>query len=76
MRFERPTDHYDEGIVAIDEQICALIKKRKDISNNNPGYPPFELLAKWAKQFELYEDLLKSVFGNLRNEQMYRPRVE
>lgn len=76
MRFERPTDHYDASVVAIDEQICALIKQRKDISKNNPGYPPFELIAKWAQRFDLYEDFLKSVFSNLRNEEIHRPRVE
>ena len=76
MKFERPTDHYDEGIVAVDEQICALLKQRKEISNNNPGYPPFELIAKWAQRFDLYEDFLKSLFGNLRSEEIYRPHVE
>lgn len=76
MKFERPTDHYDAGIVTIDEQICALIKQRKGISNNNPGYPPFELIAKWAQQFNLSEDHLKSLFGNLRNEEIYRRRIE
>lgn len=25
MPFERPTDHYDERILSIDEQICALL---------------------------------------------------
>lgn len=76
MPFERPTDHYDENVVAIDEQICALIKQRKDVSNHNPGYPPFELISKWAQRFNLYEDFLKSLFGNLRNEEIYRPCTE
>lgn len=76
MPFERPTDHYDAGIADIDEQICALIKQRKNISNNNPGYPPFELISDWAEKYSLYEEFLKSLFGNLRNEEHYRPRVE
>ncbi|WP_156410953.1 hypothetical protein [Paenibacillus sp. Soil787] len=63
MPFERPTDHYDKRISNIDEQICDLIRQRKDISDNNPGFPPFEYISNWATTFELYEDFLKAVFG-------------
>lgn len=76
MPFRRPTDHYDERIIKIDEQICELIRKRKDISNNNPGYPPFEYISKWAEEFNLYENQLKSVFGSLWNEAPYKPVVK
>lgn len=44
--FNRPTTHYDEKIYEIDKEICELIKKRKDISNNNPGYPPLKYISK------------------------------
>ncbi len=30
MPFIRPTEHYDQQIIDIDEQIYALIKQRKD----------------------------------------------
>ncbi|NWQ40672.1 hypothetical protein MLOOGBEN_08165 [Bacillus sp. EB106-08-02-XG196] len=76
MPFERPTEHYDEKIFPIDEQICALLKQRKDISNNNPGFPPPEYISEWAKKYGLYEDLLNSVFGTLRMEDEFKPRVE
>ncbi|MBA2937195.1 hypothetical protein HZF08_02670 [Paenibacillus sp. CGMCC 1.16610] len=76
MSFERPTEHYDERIFPIDEQICELLKQRKEISNNNPGYPQFEYIEKWAISFNLYEDFLKSVFYVLRNEEKYQPTVE
>ena len=46
--FNRPTTHYDEKIYEIDKEICELIKKRKDISNNNPSYPPLKYISKWA----------------------------
>ncbi len=75
-RFERPTDHYDERISSIDEQICALFKQRKEISNNNPGFPPLETIASLAEKHELYEDLLIHVFETLRNDEHLRPRVE
>ncbi|NOU86292.1 hypothetical protein GC102_10970 [Paenibacillus sp. LMG 31460] len=76
MPFERPTEHYDERIFNIDEQICSLLKQRKEISGNNPGFPPFEYISKWASAFELYEDFLKAVFGSLRSEEHFKPMVE
>ncbi|WP_342352009.1 hypothetical protein [Neobacillus soli] len=76
LPFERPTEHYDDRVFSIDEQICVLLKKRKEVSNNNPGFPPPEYITKWAGQFELYEDLLNSVFGTLRMEDEFKPRVE
>lgn len=76
MPFERPTDHYDERIFHIDEQICELLQRPKAISDNNPGYPPFEYIENWANSFGLYEDYLKAIFGTLRSEEHYKPMVE
>lgn len=76
MPFERPVEHYDERIYNIDEQICELLKLRKQLSNNNPGFPPFEYISKWAETFELYEDFLKAVFGTFSSEEHFKPMVE
>ena len=76
MPFERPTQHYDERIKIIDEQLCELIKQRKEISENNPGFPPLEYISNWANEFQLYEDLLKSLFGILWNQEQFRPFIE
>lgn len=76
MPFKRPTDHYDERISDIDEKICKLIKQRKEVSDNNPGFPPFEYISNWAKEFDLCEDMLKSVFSSLWNEEQFRAMVE
>lgn len=76
VSFRRPTNHYEERIKQIDEKICGLIKQRKEISNNNPGYPPFEYISNWAEKFDLYEDLLKSIFSSLWNDKLYKPLVE
>lgn len=76
MPYNRPTDHYDEKIKHIDEKICELIKQRKEISSNNPGYPPFEYICDWAEKFNLYEELLKAIFGTLWNEKVFKPSVE
>lgn len=76
MPSKRPTTYYDERIKQIDEKICELIKQRKEISNNNPGYPPFEYVTNWAEKFDLYDELLKSIFNSLWNEKMFKPLVE
>ncbi len=74
--FRRPTNHYDERAKQIDEKICGLIQERKEISDNNPGYPPLEYIAEWAEKFNLYEDFLKSIFGSMWNEKIYKPSVK
>lgn len=76
MSFERPTDHYDERILTIDEQICALLKRRKELSNNDPGFPPLEYISNWADKFDLQEEFLQLLFGVIRNDEDYRPFIE
>lgn len=46
MPFEPPTEYYDKRIENIDEQICELINQRKDLSNNNPGFPTNRLMLR------------------------------
>jgi hypothetical protein len=76
MPFEPPTEHYDEHIGVIDEQICNLIKRRKELSNNNPGFPTKQLIADWSIKYNFYEDFLNSVFAHFLNEDIYKPVVE
>ncbi|WP_042460157.1 hypothetical protein [Neobacillus dielmonensis] len=76
LRFERPTDYYDNRLFPIDDEICALLKKRREVSNHNPGFPPADSLAEWSAKYGLYEDLLNSLFGLLRNEEIFKTRVE
>ena len=76
MSFEPPTDHYDERIVMIDEQICQLINQRKELSNNNPGFPPKQYIADWSKKYHFYESFLDSVFANFFYEEVHKPVVE
>ncbi|MFY0518584.1 hypothetical protein [Lysinibacillus sp. UGB7] len=71
-----PTDHYDEQLLTIDEQICALIQQRRNLSNNNPGLPPDEAMSIWAKKYGFYEAYLASLFYMMRTENHYKPRVE
>ncbi|MEK4046986.1 hypothetical protein NSU18_25585 [Paenibacillus sp. FSL H8-0048] len=76
MPFVRPTEHYDERIIDMDKQICSLIKKRKEVSDNNPGFPPLEYISKWSEEHGLYEGFLMSIFGSLMNEKEFKPMIE
>jgi hypothetical protein len=76
MPFERPTEHYDERLIQIDEQIVSLLKQRKEISNNNPGLPTKEILSSWATKYEFYEDFLTQLFGAMKYENLFKPRIE
>ncbi|MBM7568898.1 hypothetical protein [Paenibacillus sacheonensis] len=75
MPFERPAEHYDERIYPIDERICELLGQRKDIARDDPGYPPFAYIAKWAEEHGLFEDYLKAVFGVLGTERHFKPQA-
>lgn len=71
----RNSVNYDPRLEVIDEKICALIQKRKSISEGRPGIPSEELLQQWSRKYGIYKDLLDSIFSNLRNEEEFRPRV-
>lgn len=76
LPYERPTEHYDERIIELDEQICSLIQQRKEASDNNPGFPPLERIAEWSSRFGLYEEFLRSMFAAMLNEENFRPIVK
>lgn len=76
MPFERPTEYYDEKLLPIDEELCSLLQQRKQVSHNNPGYPKLQDIAKWAEKYDVYEDLLRSIFGVLENEEAFKPQIE
>lgn len=74
--FERPTNHYEEHLFLIDEQICALLKQRKDVSNDNPGFPSEDVISNWAIKYDLYEDYLSSFFETMKMEDLFKSRIE
>ena len=45
MPFRPPTDYYCELLSPIDEEICALLAKRKEISQDNPGFPQLDSIT-------------------------------
>ncbi len=75
-RIPRPTDHYDEQLLQVDEQICALLKQRKVLSNNKPGLPPNDVLSNWAGKYDLYEEFLLHFFETMRHEHLFKSRIE
>lgn len=76
IQFEPPTDHYDERIAETDEQICKLIKQRKELSDNNPGFPNREYITDWAKKYDFNENFLNYIFVDFLNEDLHKPVIE
>ncbi|MFS0780595.1 hypothetical protein [Bacillus sp. 1P06AnD] len=66
---------YDEELIPIDRQICALIKKRNDLSPQS-GFPPDSLLMEWIREFGFHEDFIRSVFSTLRLSEFFKPKIE
>ncbi|VYU37596.1 hypothetical protein [Clostridium tertium] len=76
MKFTPPTNYYNEEIKEIDEKICELINKRKIVSENKPGFPKLEYISKWAEKYNIYNDLLTSLFGSLYYEDKFKSLIE
>lgn len=76
MSFRPPTDYYCEELAPIDEQICGLLAKRKELSNNNPGFPKLDRISAWSHQYELDEDWLRRIFAYLYGEHHFVPQIE
>ncbi len=53
MPFHPPTDYYCKELAPLDEEICSLLAKRKELSNQNPGFPDPDLIARWSQAFGL-----------------------
>lgn len=53
-----------------------FVKQRKDISDNNPGFPTDDVISNWALKYDLYEDYLRSLFGSMRMDDFFKPRIE
>lgn len=69
------SDYYDQKLLPLDDQLCELLKQRKELSNNNPGVPPIESISNWAEKYGVYEDLLNSLFGLLRMRKSFGHRL-
>ena len=75
-KFIPPTDYYDERVSPIDEEICRLIRQRKEQAAGSPGFPSSRYTTEWAENYGFYPDFLNSIFAHLLNEEVYRPVVE
>lgn len=73
---ETDSMYYDEHLSEIDERICRLIRERRKLCGGNPGKPGRSILQKWSKKYDIYESLLDVLFGELQDEEVFRPRVE
>ncbi|MRX74344.1 hypothetical protein GJU40_19685 [Bacillus lacus] len=76
MPFEPPTEFYDERLSKVDEQICSLLKQRRDISNNTPGFPSDAAISNWALKYDLYEEFLNALFRAIRMYDFFKIPIE
>lgn len=71
MSYGYTTDYYCESLAVIDEQICELLAKRKELSNDNPGLPGLELTSTWCKQYGLNEEKIRNIFASMSSERSF-----
>lgn len=76
MQFRAPTEYYCETLVPIDERICAMLEKRKEVSQNNPGFPHLNMISSWCHKYGLKEELMRSIFASLYYEHRFIPHIE
>jgi hypothetical protein len=71
-----PADYYDESIKDIYIEILKLLSERKQLTQNNPGFPHQSLLSTWAKDLQFEEAFLHSLFSTLFYEDEHKPIIE
>ncbi|MFB4212369.1 hypothetical protein ACE1TH_10730 [Shouchella sp. JSM 1781072] len=69
-------DGHDEKIEIIDREICALIQKRKHVSNEQPTSPSPEKLNEWAHTYGLEKEMLNALFSTIESEGDFKPVVK
>ena len=70
-----PTDYYCESLESIDDQLCALIARRKEVSGNNPGFPGTDRVLGWCQHYGLNDQMILSIFSQLYNEGLFQPPI-
>lgn len=73
MSYGTTTNYYCESLAPIDEQICALLARRKELSDDKPGFPSLDLISVWCKQYELNEDKIRRIFASMDSEHNFSP---
>lgn len=67
---------YKESLSEIDTQILALLARRDEISEHEPGVPSPELLNAWAAEYGLDARWLLGLFGFLHRKITHRAYVQ
>lgn len=76
MPFHPPTDYYCSELAPLDEEICSLLAKRKELSSENPGFPNLDLISQWSQKFGLKEEWLRRIFTYLQREERIQTPAE
>ncbi|MCG7436084.1 hypothetical protein MKX57_10665 [Lysinibacillus sp. FSL M8-0216] len=71
---EMPSIHQKR--LAIDEQICALLFQRKELSAHTKDSPTDEMMKEWAQKYGFDDKFLTMIFSVIKSEKYYQSRVE
>ncbi|MFJ7919639.1 hypothetical protein ACIQ6U_07755 [Lysinibacillus fusiformis] len=71
---EMPSTHQKR--LAIDEQICALLCQRKELSAHTKDSPTDEMMKEWAQKYGFDDTFLAMIFSVIKAEKYYQSRVE
>jgi len=71
MSYGSTTDYYCKSLAVIDEQICELLAKRKERSDDNSGLPGLELISTWCEQYGLNIEKTRNIFASMSSEHSF-----
>ncbi|GKV70207.1 hypothetical protein NCCP2716_27050 [Sporosarcina sp. NCCP-2716] len=67
---------YEEHLLPIDDEICALVKKRLEQPVDHTAFPSEQMITSLAEKHGLHEELVSALFNTLEMEEYFRPRVD
>ncbi|MFT8320989.1 MAG: hypothetical protein ABF649_08795 [Bacillus sp. (in: firmicutes)] len=75
-RNQAQENQYDERLLTIDGELCALLQKRKEICGKQSGMPPARFIQIWAEQYDSHERFLNTFFGLIKRQDQMKLPVE
>lgn len=74
--FNYPNNPYEEKNYLIGEQLCQIIKQCKMIFDKDPFFSFSNYIPCWSENFDLYKELLETIFEAIRNSEEFRPLIK
>ncbi len=73
---KREKHKFEEHLSLIDDEICAVVKRRLELPADNAVFPSEHVITDLAQKHGLHEELVSALFSTLQMEEYFRPRVE